>query len=74
MLQTRRRFSIHVIKDEVQALVAKGKLDRQAQLFRLSRYFVDDEWKDIEHMLTLNEYLLRDSVSDLLDKESWMND
>ncbi|MEL6490236.1 MAG: DUF4327 family protein [Cyanobacteria bacterium J06634_6] len=74
MLQTRRRFSIHVIKDEVQALVAKGKLDRQAQLFRLSRYFVDDEWKDIEHLLTLNEYLLRDSVSDLLDKESWMND
>ena len=74
MLQTRRRFSIHVIKDEVQALVAKGKLDRQSQLYRLSRYFADDEWRDIEHLLTLNEYLLRDTISDLLGKESWMND
>jgi len=74
MLQTRRRYSIHAVRDEVQALVSKGALSKQSQLFTLSRHFDDEAWREVEHLLTQNEYLLRDSVCDLIGKESWLND
>jgi len=74
MLQTRRRYSIHAIKDEVQALLSKGVLSKKTQLFTLSKHFDNDTWQEIEHVLTQNEYLLRDSVCDLIGQESWMND
>ncbi|MEL7226301.1 MAG: DUF4327 family protein [Cyanobacteria bacterium P01_D01_bin.36] len=74
MLQTRRRYNIGTIKDEVRALVGKGALGKKTQLFTLSRHFDDQSWKEVEHLLTVNEYLLRDCVCDLIGKESWVND
>lgn len=74
MLQTYRRFSIQAVKEEAQALVSKGLLGKHSQLYVLSRHFASDEWKEIEQQLTLNEYLLRDTVYDLLGQESWIND
>ena len=74
MLQTRQRYSIQVIREEVQALVAKGALSKHVQLYGLSRFFDNQDWEEIERLLTLNEYLLRDSVCDLIGKESWLND
>ncbi|MEL6157692.1 MAG: DUF4327 family protein [Cyanobacteria bacterium J06623_5] len=74
MLQTRVRYSIQVVKDEAQALVARGSIARNSQLYSLSRYFGDDDWASIESVLEDNEYLLRDSICDLIGKESWLND
>ncbi|MGB3570508.1 MAG: DUF4327 family protein [Phormidesmis sp.] len=74
MLQTRQRYSIQVVTEEVQSLVARGVLDKKTQLYSLSRYFNDQDWQEVECILTLNEYLLRDSISDLLGPESWAND
>ncbi|MGD1867685.1 MAG: DUF4327 family protein [Phormidesmis sp.] len=74
MLQTRRRYSINTVRDEVQALVGKGVLSKKTQLFSLSRHFDDEAWQEVEHLLTQNEYLLRDSVCDLIGQESWLND
>lgn len=74
MLQTRQRYSIQIIREEVRALVAKGALRKHVQLYSLSRFFNSEDWSDIERLLTLNEYLLRDSVYDLIGQESWMND
>ncbi|MEL7332720.1 MAG: DUF4327 family protein [Cyanobacteria bacterium J06560_2] len=74
MLQTRQRYSIQVIQEEVRALVAKGSLSRHVQLYSLSRHFAPEDWQEIEHLLSLNEYLLRDSVYDLIGQESWVND
>ena len=74
MLQTRQRYSIQVIKEEVRALVAKGALGKHVQLYSLSRFFDSQDWEDVERLLTLNEYLLRDCVCDLIGQESWIND
>ncbi len=74
MLQTRQRYSIQMVIEEVQPLVAKGVIDKKARLYSLSRCFNDRDWQEIERLLMLNEYLLRDSVSDLLGPESWLND
>ncbi|MEL6469172.1 MAG: DUF4327 family protein [Cyanobacteria bacterium J06623_4] len=74
MLQTRIKYSIQVVRDEAQALVARGSVARHTQLYSLSRYFGDDDWASIESVLEANEYLLRDSVCDLIGKESWLND
>ncbi|MEO0647153.1 MAG: DUF4327 family protein [Cyanobacteria bacterium J06650_10] len=74
MLQTRQRYSIQIIREEVRALVAEGALGKHVQLYSLSRFFDSHAWEDIERLLTLNEYLLRDSVYDLIGQESWMND
>lgn len=74
MLQTQRRYSINAVKDEVKALVSKGMLSRKTQLFTLSRHFDNESWKEIEQLLAQNEYLLRDSVCDLVGQESWVND
>ncbi|MEL6604532.1 MAG: DUF4327 family protein [Cyanobacteria bacterium J06614_10] len=74
MLQTRIKYSIQVVKDEAQALVSRGSIARNAQLYSLSRHFGDDDWASIESVLEANEYLLRDSICDLIGKESWLND
>ena len=74
MLQTRRWYSIHALRDEVHALISKGVLSKKTQLFSLSRHFDDETWKEVEHLLTQHEYLLRDSVCDLIGQESWLND
>ncbi len=74
MLQTRRRYSIHTVRDEVQALVSKGVLGKRTQLLALARHFDDDTWQEIDHILAQNEYLLRDSVCDLIGHETWLND
>jgi hypothetical protein len=74
MLKEARQYSIHSIQDEVRALVDKGFVGRKAQIYALSRYFGDREWKEVQRVLDLDNYLLRDSVCDLIGKESWMND
>lgn len=74
MLKEARQYSIQAIQDEVRALVTRGSIGKRNQLYTLAKFFGDREWPNIERLLETNEYLLRDSVCDLIGKESWMND
>lgn len=69
-----RANSIEDIQNEVQALVARGIVGRYDRLYQLSRYFDDSQWPRVENLLTQHDYFLRDSVIDLVGKESWDND
>ncbi|MGB3768039.1 MAG: DUF4327 family protein [Phormidesmis sp.] len=71
---TERRYSISTIQDDAKALVEKGRLAKRHQIYALSRYYSTSEWKSVEQVLENNDYLLRDSVCDLIGRESWMND
>ena len=74
MLTKARKYSISAIQDEVRALVDRGSISKQQKIYTLSRYFDGSEWREMEHILTQNEYLLRDSICDLISIESWLND
>ncbi len=74
MLKEARRYSISAIQDEVRALVTKGSIGRQSQIYLLSRYFGDREWQQVERELEDHEYLLKDPVCDLIGRESWASD
>ncbi|MEL6136527.1 MAG: DUF4327 family protein [Cyanobacteria bacterium J06628_6] len=68
------QFSIQTIKDEVRALVTTGTVNRYQRIYTLCRYFPLRDWLQIEQILESHDYLLRDSVSDLISQEQWPND
>ncbi|NJN00086.1 MAG: DUF4327 family protein [Phormidesmis sp. RL_2_1] len=74
MLKEARKYSIDAIQDEVRALVTKGSIGRNYQIYSLSQYFDGGEWQEVEQTLTTHDYLLRDSICDLIGKEVWIND
>ena len=74
MLKTYRQYSIQNIQDEARALVSRGSLGKKTQIYSLSRYFEPEDWQSVERILEANEFLLRDSVCDLIGKEAWLND
>ena len=68
------QFSTSMIQDEVRALVEQGLVDRHQRIHSLCRYFPSRDWLHIEQILEADDYLLRDSVSDLMGREEWPND
>lgn len=74
MLKEARQYSLDFIQDEVRALVTKGSVGKNHQIFSLSRYFSDREWPEVEHILETHDYLLRDHICDLIGQEAWVND
>ncbi|PLS68720.1 MAG: DUF4327 domain-containing protein [Cyanobacteria bacterium M5B4] len=64
-------LSIHAIREETLDLVAKGSLRRDQPIYALSRFYTHREWLMIEQELELNQYLLRDRISDLVGREEW---
>ncbi|MEB3293420.1 MAG: DUF4327 family protein [Synechococcales bacterium] len=74
MTQLRQQYSIQDIQDEVRELANRGLLGRQQPIYDLGRYFSDRDWQRMEQILELNDYLLRDSVIDLIGQETWDND
>ena len=71
---TERRCSISTIQEDVKALVEKGTIAKRHQIYALARHYSTAEWRSVEQVLESNDYLLRDSVCDLIGHESWMND
>jgi hypothetical protein len=69
-----QQYSITDLQDEVRALVARGAVGRQQRIYELSKYFSDRAWHDIECLLNIHDFMLRDHVIDLVGKESWAND
>ncbi len=68
------RYSLDVIRDEARQLVEKGLLHRQQSIYNLCQYIPASDWLEVELELELNEFLLRDTIIDLLGKEEWKND
>ena len=68
------RYSLDIIRDEARQLVEKGLLHRQQSIYNLCQYIPASDWLEVELELELNEFLLRDTIIDLLGKEEWKND
>ncbi len=68
------RYSLDVIRDEARQLVEKGLLHRQQSIYNLCQYIPASDWLEVELELELNEFLLRDTIIDLLGKEEWKDD
>jgi Domain of unknown function (DUF4327) len=68
------RYSLADFQDEVRALVARGVLSRQQRIYELRGNFDDRAWKNVEQILNLHEYLLKDRITDLVGKECWTSD
>jgi hypothetical protein len=68
------QYCITDFQDEVRALVARRTVDRQQTIYELRSHFDDLQWQDIERLLNLHDYLLRDRIVDLVGQESWLND
>jgi Domain of unknown function (DUF4327) len=69
-----QQYSIACFQDEVRALVARGSVGRQQRIYELRRYFGNSQWHNVEQLLNLHDYLLKDYVVDLVGHESWAND
>ena len=67
-------YTIDIIKDEIKALVEKGSISRQQPIYSLAKYIPAREWLRVEQELEKEDYLLRDPIADLLDRERWDND
>ncbi len=68
------RYSIADFQDEVRALVTRGVLGRNQRIYELRGHFGDRAWQNVEQLLNLHDYLLKDFISDLVGKECWIND
>ncbi len=67
-------YSIENIKDEVRQLIEQGIISRQQPIYTLCKFIPAREWIGVECELERAEYLLRDSVADLVAEENWDND
>ncbi len=67
-------YTIEQIKEEARQLIEKGTLSRQQPIYTLCKYIPAREWVSIEYELERCEYLLRDTIGDLVAYESWEND
>ena len=68
------QYSIADFQDELRALVARGAVSRQQRIYELRRHFDDRAWHNVEQLLNLHDYLLKDFIADLVGKETWSND
>jgi hypothetical protein len=67
-------YSIDAIKEEARHLIEKGTISRQQPIYTLCQYIPAREWVCIECELERCEFLLRDSIGDLVAYENWESD
>lgn len=67
-------YSIDVIRDEARQLLEQGTISRHQPIYTLCEYIPAREWVCVECELARCEYLLRDSIGDLVAYEYWEND
>ncbi|UBF30644.1 DUF4327 family protein (plasmid) [Kovacikia minuta CCNUW1] len=70
----RVQYSLDVIQEEARRLVCQGILKRHQPIYMLCKYFPAREWGYVERELERNDFLLRDSILDLLGSEDWCED
>lgn len=64
-------YTIDVIKGEAARLVRERRLHRRQPIYTLCKYIPAREWPGVECELERHDFLLRDSIIDLLSKEEW---
>ena len=67
-------YSLSFIKDEVQELLRQGLISRHQSIYTLRWYIPNRDWDEIELELERNNFLSRDRIIDLIDKEEWRED
>ncbi len=68
------RYSIETLKDEARQLIETGVVNRQQSIYTLCKYIPAREWGKLECELERYDYLLRDSIGDLVAYDNWEND
>ncbi len=69
-----QRYSLEIIREEARQLLQAQKISRHQPIYILCQYIPARQWVGIEFELALADYLLRDSIGDLVSCESWHND
>ncbi|PSF39381.1 hypothetical protein C7H19_00925 [Aphanothece hegewaldii CCALA 016] len=67
-------YSVDLLQEEARHLVEKGAISRQQPIYILCQYIPAREWVGLECELEKCDYLLRDSIGDLIGKENWGDD
>ena len=71
VIQSPPKYTIEVIKGEAARLVRDRILHRRQPIYTLCKYIPVCEWPNVECELERHDFLLRDSIIDLLSKEEW---
>ena len=71
VIQSPTTYTIDVIKGEAARLVREKRLHRRQPIYTLCKYIPAREWPSVECELERHDFLLRDSIIDLLSKEEW---
>lgn len=69
-----KRYSIITIREEAINLLQTGVVSLNQPLRILYEYLPSKQWNTIECELERHDYLLRDSIIDLVGKVDWNND
>jgi uncharacterized protein YqgQ len=67
-------YSLDMIQNEARQLVDRGVVNRHQPIYVLCQYIPAREWVCVECELERQDYLLRDSIGDLLACEDWDSD
>ena len=71
IIQSPTTYTIDVIKEEAAKLVRERILHQRQAIYTLCKYIPAREWPGVECELERHDFLLRDSIIDLLSKEEW---
>lgn len=71
VIQSPTQYTIDIIKGEAARLVRERRLHRRQPIYTLCKYIPAREWPGVECELERHDFLLRDSIIDLLSKEEW---
>ncbi len=71
VIQSPTKYTIDVIREEAARLVREKRLHRRQPIYTLCKYIPAREWPSVECELERHDFLLRDSIIDLLSKEEW---
>ena len=74
MIQSVLTYSLERLREEIIALMQKGRINRQQPIYALCKYIPPREWLLVERELESNGFLLRDPIGELVSREKWQED
>ena len=74
MIQSVLTYSLERLREEIIALMQKGRINRQKPIYTLCKYIPPREWLLVERELEDNGFLLRGRIAELVSQEKWEED
>lgn len=68
------QYSIGMIQDEARQLVETGIVNTHQPIYVLCQYIPAREWICVECELERCDYLLRDTIGELVSSQEWSDD